>query len=532
MWLLHLAVVLSWGSAWSKRVIVMPLPCETEAKALCFISAPPPPQPPSRHLFPLPRCQFFKSHIYLLPLPKWNSFNFKNMAAKYSTCVNLKGIISVFRILCNTDRSKAIDLCLNAATTNNFDDLLMLNLHLLRYELENNESLNNFEELKTCLCGYFETKFNSKENKDASNCTEIDETLTRDKCKDTKTTFSLFETRITSNNSGNVRWAFSQISLQALSCLKNTLRARKTSENNAKFPAVDLSISDQQVVKTVIQLIVVLGICPNLLEGVGIPIQQRTGFSAALGSEQALPKCPKCLYECVMILVSCLSEPNLSLVILSKHLADILAALIQLGYCEDVCNSIDQSVDPVIEDDKKLKGASKLASQVNLVTLKSERQDSLTNEDIPRVSLAQNSSKQDGKIDSKLSFSNTCEGGIFISKVQQDKCKNALNNLINKMYQPLIIRELLFLQGSMSGDKASSTESRTVRADSVATNKMSPMPKESNTVNVETTCLNGGVVTRSPKWMKDVCGHLLSKCLMKKNGVQSVLRAVLDGSSG
>ena len=452
------------------------------------------------------------------------------MAAKYSTCVNLKGIISVFRILCNTDRSKAVDLCLNAATTNNFDDLLMLNLHLLRYELENNESLNNFEELKTCLCGYFETKFNSKENKDASNCTEIDETLTRDKCKDTKTT--LFETRITSNNSGNVRWAFSQISLQALSCLKNTLRARKTSENNAKSPAVDLSISDQQVVKTVIQLIVVLGICPNLLEGVGIPIQQRTGFSAALGSEQALPKCPRCLYECVIILVSCLSEPSLSLVILSKHLADILAALVQLGYCEDVCNSIDQSVDPVIEDDKKLKGASKLASQVNLVTLKSERQDSLTNKDIPRVSLAQNSSKQNGKIDSKLSFSNTCKGGIFISKVQQDKCKNALNNLINKMYQPLIIRELLFLQGSMSGDKASSTESRTVRADSVATNKTSPMPKESNAVNVETTCLNGGVVTRSPKWMKDVCGHLLSKCLMKKNGVQNVLRAVLEGSSG
>ena len=454
------------------------------------------------------------------------------MAAN-STCVNLKGIISVFKILSNTDRSKAVDLASKVATTNSFDHLLMLNLHLLRYELENNESLKDLQELKAYLYGYFETKSSPKEDGDALYCREVEQTLPVSEQKQNKTTFNLSETRLTNNSSRDIRWIFYQISLQALCCLKKTLQGMKSSGNNAKGPAVDLSISDQQTVKTVIQLIVVLGICPNLLNGVGIPFEQRTGFSAALQSEQASAKCPKCLYECVMMLFSCLSEPSLSLVILSKHLADLLAALIQLGYCKAVCDSVDQSGGPVSkQDDKQSKGAAKLAKQVDLVTLESEQQDKPMNDEF---SLAKDSLKQDVQFGDKFSSSSICEGGIVISKLQQDRCKRVLNDLVNKMYQPLIIRELLFLQGSMSGQKTSPGNS-SVRTENTGAKEMSPktlpLANESNTVNEESGCLKGNAATATPKWVKDVCGHLLSKCLIKKNGVQSVLRAVLEGASG
>ena len=36
----------------------------------------------------------------------------------------------------------------------------------------------------------------------------------------------------------------------------------------------------------------------------------------------------------------------------------------------------------------------------------------------------------------------------------------------------------------------------------------------------------------TPKWMKNVCGQLLSERLMKPNGVKAVLLAFLEGSAG
>ncbi|CAB3990345.1 transport and Golgi organization 6 homolog, partial [Paramuricea clavata] len=444
------------------------------------------------------------------------------MAAK-NTC---KGVISVFKILSNTDRSKAADLSSNVATTSNFDDLLVLNLRLLWQALENDENLKKFCELKTYFCGYFEKKSCSEGQKDALNSTEVEGTSVLNNHKENESSCNSLEKTITNNNSKTVRWIFCQICLQALRCLKNTLQAMKGSDNTAKGPAVDLSISDQQLVKTVIQLIVVLGICPNLLQGVGIPVEQRTGFSAALGSEQDI-KCPKCLYECVTTLVSCLNEPSLSLVILSKHLADILAALMQLGYCREVCDE-SSCIDQSTGQDSLAIGKKPTGISQGNCALKSEGQDG----ELSGHRRGQNDTQLNESCNEEsFNIMKICEGGIFISKAQQEECKRTLNNIISKMYQPLIIRELLFLQGSMSGQRANQKESKTVKLGSADRKEKSvrraPMPEELNNVKLE-----GKAVTRTPKWMKDVCGHLLSKCLTKKNGVQSVLRAVLEGTSG
>ena len=394
--------------------------------------------------------------------------------------VNLKEIILVFKILSNTDRSKVVDFTSHTATKNNFDELLLINLRLLWHELENNDSLKDLSNLKTYFCGYFEQKSNSNLSKETLGCTEYDAGTSVLKHNSNDANLNLSAEGSGCITKGNtIQWVFCQICLQALSCLKNTLQAMKNLDNAGKGPAVDLSISDQQVVKTVIQLIVVVGICPNFVKGVGIPIEQRTGFSGALGSRQDT-KCPKCLYKCVMSLMSCLTEPTLSLVILSKHLADILAALMQLGYCQELC---DKRTDPSPSMNNKLTGNASI-----------------------------------------------CEGGVLISKLQQDECKKTLNNIVSKMYQPLIIRELLFLQGSMSGHRPNPKECDTGTAvDKKSTARIS---KQKEFGKLEKACEERKDDTRTPKWMKDVCGHLLSKCLMKKNGVQSVLRAVLEGVSG
>jgi hypothetical protein len=405
--------------------------------------------------------------------------------------LNLKGITSVFRILSNTDRSKVVDLGPNVATKNSFDGLLLVNMHLLWQELEKNKSLKDFGELKTSFCGYFGGKFYSKVIENTLNCTGPEVTSALND-KGSKSSFNSSAKRCTSSNT--VRWIFSQICLKALSCLKKTLRAMKSSDNSAKDPVVDLSISDQQTVKTVIQLIVVLGVCPNFVEGVGIPVEQRTGFSAALGSEQDT-RCPKCLYECVMVLISCLTEPSLSLVILSKHLADILAALIQLGHCQDLC---DKDSEDVSQENGSTAGEK---AQLN-----------------------------DGEGES-IRNTSICDGGVLITKAQQEECKRALNNIVNKMYQPLIIRELLFLQGSMSGQRRSPEKSNATK--SAMGEKFSErMSKQKESSMSDNSCVKVRDVTGTPAWIKDVCGHLLSKCLTKKNGVQNVLRAVLDGVSG
>uniref|UniRef100_A0AAQ6AKE7 Transport and golgi organization 6 homolog (Drosophila) n=1 Tax=Amphiprion ocellaris TaxID=80972 RepID=A0AAQ6AKE7_AMPOC len=75
-------------------------------------------------------------------------------------------------------------------------------------------------------------------------------------------------------------------------------------------------------------------------------------------------------------------------------------------------------------------------------------------------------------------------------------CKEALRNLLGKVYQPIIIKELLILQGG---------------------------PKQ-----VEITAGLGS----APAWLRRLCGQLLSERLMQPNGVQAVVRAVLEGGTG
>uniref|UniRef100_A0A4W5RE59 Transport and golgi organization 6 homolog n=1 Tax=Hucho hucho TaxID=62062 RepID=A0A4W5RE59_9TELE len=84
-----------------------------------------------------------------------------------------------------------------------------------------------------------------------------------------------------------------------------------------------------------------------------------------------------------------------------------------------------------------------------------------------------------------------------ISKEERKNCREALQNLLGKVYQPIVIKELLILQGGPG-----------------------------------TSGGNRSPLSQAPPWLRRLCGQLLSERLMQPNGVQSVVRAILEGGAG
>lgn len=109
-----------------------------------------------------------------------------------------------------------------------------------------------------------------------------------------------------------------------------------------------LSIGQISTIRTALQFVVCFGLSPNLMPGVGIPIQHRSKLSVLLNS------CPNSfstdlltpenkqqrLYFCVFMLIALLDHADLQTVVLSVHLNDILSGLLQLLFA------------PVMDSDK------------------------------------------------------------------------------------------------------------------------------------------------------------------------------------
>uniref|UniRef100_A0A672PGK3 Transport and golgi organization 6 homolog n=1 Tax=Sinocyclocheilus grahami TaxID=75366 RepID=A0A672PGK3_SINGR len=86
---------------------------------------------------------------------------------------------------------------------------------------------------------------------------------------------------------------------------------------------------------------------------------------------------------------------------------------------------------------------------------------------------------------------------VGLTVEEHKSCKEALNNLLGKVYQPIVIKELLVLQGGSRGGCAGGV---------------------------------GKVLTQAPPWLRRLCGQLLSDRLMHPQGVQAVVRAILEGT--
>jgi len=161
-----------------------------------------------------------------------------------------------------------------------------------------------------------------------------------------KLTFDVVET-----SAYDARWHFVMCNIQLLQLLCKTLSevtercsplpghtARADPESHCSPLSPDvLSLTQRKAVSSALQFVSGLGICPLLMPGVGIPLHRRSELACRLVTEDTASHLTGCdkyhhLTACVDVLLDCLEKEALASVVLSAHLSDLLASLMQVCY--------------------------------------------------------------------------------------------------------------------------------------------------------------------------------------------------------
>ncbi|XP_077167006.1 transport and Golgi organization protein 6 homolog isoform X2 [Paroedura picta] len=268
--------------------------------------------------------------------------------------------------------------------------------------------------------------------------------------------------RLMSEASGELRWAtpcpdtawtFTAQLLLLLLCLKRCMVLLAAAHHPPPPPPDPeraeaapplgpdaLSISQEDTVRGALQLVAALGLCPYLLPGVGLPLRRRTEFSTLVQhvvSPGSSTGATRRLYATCCVLLDIAQHPSLGSLLLTRHLGDLLAGLCQLAFAPTKQKAA-QATRP-----EELKG---------------------------------------------------------LTEEERTHCREALRGLLDRVYQPLVVRELLILQGGFRQSSCSSGR--------VGEHALAP----------------------APAWLRRLCGQLLSERLMKPGGVQAVVRGILEGA--
>ncbi|XP_057691882.1 transport and Golgi organization protein 6 homolog isoform X2 [Corythoichthys intestinalis] len=211
-----------------------------------------------------------------------------------------------------------------------------------------------------------------------------------------------------------------------------------TPEMAPPLPPDVLSFTQQKTVGAALQFVVSLGLCPYLAPGVGMPLGCRSAFGAMV--EKMV-----CGQKSVGVPHKLLTTTT---VLLQLAKLSSLATLLFSRHLGDVIAALSQ-----------------LGYQ-------------------PQKS--------------KISGTKHVQD---LSEEERKNCREALQSLLMKVYQPVVIKELLILQGGAK----------------------QPAPEGSSSSSRSRT---------APGWLRRLCGQLLSERLMQPNGVQAVVRAILEGGSG
>nr|XP_056718461.1 transport and Golgi organization protein 6 homolog [Euleptes europaea] len=201
-----------------------------------------------------------------------------------------------------------------------------------------------------------------------------------------------------------------------------------------------LSVSQERTVQAALQLVATLGLCPYLWPGVGLPLGHRTEFSTLVQhvvSPGSISSAMRRLYASCTILLEITQHPSLGSLVLTRHLGDLLAGLCQLAF-----------------GPMRRKG---------------------------------DQAKPQGEL-------------MGLTEEERARCRDALQGLLDRVYQPLVVRELLILQGG---------------------------PKQGSYSNGRE---GEHHLAPAPSWLRRLCGQLLSKRLMRPGGVQAVVRGILEGA--
>ncbi|XP_056242290.1 transport and Golgi organization protein 6 homolog [Seriola aureovittata] len=211
-----------------------------------------------------------------------------------------------------------------------------------------------------------------------------------------------------------------------------------TPEMAPPLPPDVLSVTQLKTLGAALQFVVSLGLCPYLAPGVGVPLGCRSAFGAMvekLVRGGEVSAEGRRLLVTTNVLLKLAELSSLATLVFTQHLGDVMAALCQLGY----------------QPHRTERGGSE-----------EEKMQKLSAEE--------------------------CR-----------TCKEALRSLLGKVYQPIVIKELLILQGAPRQSGGSSSRA---------------------------------ALGSAPAWLRRLCGQLLSERLMQPNGVRAVVRAILEGGTG
>ncbi|XP_060933350.1 transport and Golgi organization protein 6 homolog [Limanda limanda] len=253
-----------------------------------------------------------------------------------------------------------------------------------------------------------------------------------------------------STDPGDATWGFVQECLLLLLTLarhiSNELKVFKlrsssvarnpTPEFAPPLPPDVLSVTQQKTLRAALQFVVSLGLCPYLASGVGVPLSCRSAFGAMV---EKLVRGGA---------VSAGGRRLLTTTNVLLQLAELssLATLVFTQHLGDVMAAL---------------------CQLGYQPPRGQR-------------------------------GGTEEEEKELSAEERGTCRAALKSILGKVYQPIVIKQLLILQG---GARQSGAGSR-------------------------------AALGSAPAWLRRLCGQLLSERLVQPNGVQAVVRAVLEGGTG
>ncbi|XP_021488179.1 hyaluronan synthase 3 isoform X3 [Meriones unguiculatus] len=245
-------------------------------------------------------------------------------------------------------------------------------------------------------------------------------------------------------NSEDITWTFTSQTLLLLLCLKETMTRLvadfspgkpnpRTPEAAPALSPDTLSVSQQKTFQSVLQFVVTLGVCPYLMPGVGVPLRDRTEFGAVVQGIVRLEAAPPATRR----LYTCCRV----LLDLTQHAS--LGSLIFCRHFGDIAAGLCQ------------------------------------------LGFCPTKRKAPAPVEEVL------------TEEERTLSRGALRDILDQVYQPLAVRELLILQGGP--------------------------PQSCTDVKMQLRC-------RAPAWLRRLCGQLLSERLMRPNGVQAVVRGILEGA--
>ncbi|XP_059917132.1 transport and Golgi organization protein 6 homolog isoform X1 [Gadus macrocephalus] len=97
------------------------------------------------------------------------------------------------------------------------------------------------------------------------------------------------------------------------------------------------------------------------------------------------------------------------------------------------------------------------------------------------------------------------QGDKDLNLEERTACRAALKSILGTVYQPIVIKELLILQGG---------------------------PKQVSSTAGANGAPSRPATVATPAWLRRLCGQLLSDRLMQPHGVHAVARAILEGGTG